>query len=219
MASTGGGSVAPGQGHGEGAEETSSGRVRRARTPDPETIIDVAARLFYERGYQNTTMQDLADALGIAKPTLYTHATSKLEILGRIFDRVLLEAQQVLDEAAQHADPLASLRAVIVGQTRISVAYRAYYGVFHGDQRELSTPLRRKYRTWSRQYVETLRGVISRGQGSGVFRADVDALVTAYSVIGMTNWAARWVRPKGRLTVDEVAEEFTTLLMDGLTAR
>lgn len=190
--------------------------ARRSTTPDLDTITDTAARLFHERGYQNTTMQDLAEALGIAKPTLYTHARSKLEILGRILDRVLAEAQHVVDEAAGQADPLEALRMVIAGQTRLSVRYRAYYSVFQGDQRELPAPLRRKYRTWSRQYVEDVRTLIRLGQEAGRFRTDVDALVTAYAVIGTTNWSARWLRPRGRLPVGTVADQFTTLLLEGL---
>lgn len=192
--------------------------ARRSTTPDLDTITDTAARLFHERGYQNTTMQDLAEALGIAKPTLYTHARSKLEILGRILDRVLAEAQQVINAAAGESDPLEALRLIIRGQTRLSVTYRAYYSVFQGDQRELPSPLRRKYRTWSRQYVEGVRRVIQRGQDAGAFRDDVDSLVSAYAVIGTTNWAARWLRPRGRLPVDVVASQFTSLILEGLVA-
>lgn len=193
--------------------------ARRATTPDLETIVDTAARLFHERGYQNTTMQDLANELNITKPTLYAHARSKLEILGRILDRVLTEAQALVDTAAELGDPLEALTLIIAGQTRLSVTYRAYYGVFQGDQRELPAPLRLKYRRWSRQYVEGVRAVIRQGQALGTFRSDLDSLVTAFAVIGTTNWAARWLRPRGRLSVDEVAAQFTSLVLEGLTGR
>lgn len=191
--------------------------ARRSTTPDLDTIISTAARLFHERGYQNTTMQALAEALGIAKPTLYTHARSKLEILERIFGRALSEAQAVVDAAAALDDPVESLRLVITEQTRLAVRYRAYYGVFHGDQRELPAPLSRKYRQWSRTYVQAVCDIVARGQDAGRFRKDIDPMATAYGIIGMANWSAHWLKPKGRLSGRTVGQQYGTLLLEGLT--
>lgn len=191
---------------------------RRTSTPDLETIIDTAAHLFHRRGYQNTTMQELADELGIAKPTLYAHVRSKIFILGRIFDRVLDEAQQMVTSACEQDDPLEGVRMLILGQTRLSLMYRDYYSVFFGDQRELPEPLGRRYRSWSARYVESVRELVTRGQDAGVIRADIDALVAAHSIIGMTSWAARWLRPKGRLSAETTAKQFITLILDGIAA-
>jgi AcrR family transcriptional regulator len=192
--------------------------TRRATTPDLETIIDTAARLFHERGFQNTSMQDLADVLGIAKPTLYTHAKGKLEILGEIFDRVLAQVDAATAEAAAKDDPVEGLRVLVQGHTRVAVTHRAHYGVFHGDQRELPAPLRRKYHAWARNYVEAIRALIQRGQDAGALRADLDALVVAYAVIGTTNWTARWLHPSGRLSAPAAAADFVDLLLGGLAA-
>lgn len=209
---------------GRAAEETSASSpdslprapARRSTTPDLDTIISTAARLFHERGYQNTTMQALAEALGIAKPTLYTHARSKMEILERIFGRVLNEAQSVVDAAAALDDPVEALRLVVAEQTRLAVRYRAYYGVFHGDQRELPAPLSRKYRQWSRSYVQAVCDIVARGQDAGRFRADIDPRAAAYGIIGMTNWSAHWLQPSGRLSGRAVGQQYGALLLEGL---
>lgn len=194
----------------------SSPHRRRGSTPDLDMITDTAAQLFHDRGYQNTTMQDLAEALGIAKPTLYSYTRSKAEILGRIFDRVLAEADTVTNAAIALGDPLDGLRHMVAGQVRLSVAYRAYLGLFHGDQRELPANLRKKYQRWSHRYVNTIRELVARGQDLNLLRTDLDSIVVAYAIIGMTNWAARWLRPRGPLPVSTVADELTAIILDGV---
>lgn len=192
---------------------------RRGAIPDIDRIVDTAARLFHERGYQNTTMQDLAEALGIAKPTLYSYTHSKAEILGRIFDRVLSEADAVTDAASDLPDPVDGLRHLVAGQVRLSVTYRAYLGLFHGDQRELPTNLRGKYRRWSQHYVDSICELVVQGQAKGRIRSDLAPIVVAYGVIGMTNWTARWLRPRGPLPVSTVAEHLSTTILDGIAAK
>lgn len=191
---------------------------RRASTPDLAVIVDTAARMFYDRGYQNTTMQDLSHALGIAKPTLYAHAKGKMEILGLIFARVADEMDAVVTEAVVAEDPVQGLSHVVQGLTHLAVSHGTHYGVFQGDMRELPQPVRRKYLAWSRTFVDALRDLVLRGQMSGALRPDLDPLVVAYAIIGMTNWTARWLRPRGPLPVETVAQHFTELTLHGLSA-
>ncbi len=193
--------------------------VRRSSTPDLDTIVISAARLFHRNGFQNTTMQTIADELGIAKPTLYAHAHSKVYILGQIFHRVLNEGQRLVEKALAEAEPIEGLTILISGQTRLSMAYRDYYGVIYGDQRELPADLDREYRSWSKSYVETVRNLVVRGQQTGAIRSEVDPLVAAHAIIGITGWSARWLQPKGRLSLETTTKQLTSLILDGLSTR
>lgn len=190
--------------------------TRRANTPDLETIVRVAAELFHSHGYQNTTMQMLASELGIAKPTLYVHAQSKGFLLGKIFERVLRRADAVVAEALSKPDPLEGLTCLIEGEIRLSMIYRDYYGVIYGDQRELPEDLDASYQTWMKTFVTNVSGLIERGQENGSVRKDITPLVAAQSVIGLTGWSARWLRPNSSLTLDSASRQITTLLLGGL---
>lgn len=191
---------------------------RRASTPELSVIVDTAARLFYERGYKNTTMQDLSDALGIAKPTLYAHAKGKLEILGLIFARVADEMDAVVAKAAVIEDPTVALSHIIQELTSLSVRYRTHYGVFQGDMRELPPAMRKRYVAWSRTFVSDFQDVVIRGQEQGVLHSRLDPIVVVFAIIGMTNWSAQWLRARGRLPLETVAEHFTEIALHGISS-
>jgi AcrR family transcriptional regulator len=190
---------------------------RRGSTPELSVIVDTAARLFYDRGYKNTSMQDLSDALRITKPTLYVHGKGKLEILGLIFARVADEMNRVVAEATAIEDPVMALSHVVRELTRVSVRYGPHYGVFQGDIRELPLAMRKKYLGWSRDFVDALRDVVARGQREGVLNSQLDPIVAAFAMIGMTNWSSQWLRTRGRLPLETVAENFAEIALHGMS--
>ncbi|CAN5402173.1 hypothetical protein BH10ACT5_BH10ACT5_12630 [soil metagenome] len=200
-----------------GVDEPPATTARRAKTPDLETIVGVAANLFHLHGYQNTTMQLIASELGIAKPTLYVHAQSKGFLLGQVFQRVLRRADIVVSEALSKADPLEGITCLIDGQIRLSMMYRDYYGVIYGDQRELPQDLDESYQAWMKTFVADVSGLVERGQQIGAIREDVAPLVAAQAIIGITGWSARWLRPHSGLTLDSASRQITALVLGGLS--
>lgn len=198
------------------ADGPASTPTRRARTPDADVIVATAARLFHQFGYQNTTMQAIADELGISKPTLYVHGKSKSFLLGQIFQRVLQHVDQLIDGSLSEPDAIEGIVALIRGQIKLSISYRDYYGVIYGDQQELPADLDRAYRTWSRGFVDRVQALISRGQKQGTVRADYTPIVVAHTIVGITGWSARWLRPHRGITVDAVIQETTALILGGI---
>ncbi len=192
--------------------------TRRARTPDLDSVVTTAARLFHQFGYQNTTMQAIADELGIAKPTLYVHAKSKTYLLGQIFQRMLDQGDQLVEGALAEPDAIVGLESLIRGQILLSRTYRDYYGVIYGDQRELPAELDRVYRQWSRDFVRRVELLVSRGQQQGTIRSEFTALVVAQTLIGITGWSARWVGRRSAIGVETVVRETTAMILDGLRA-
>lgn len=201
-----------------GPDETLAMTARRAKTPDLETIVKVAAKLFHLHGYQNTTMQLIASELGIAKPTLYVYAKSKSFLLGQVFQRILRRADILVSEAISQADPIAGVRSLIDGQLRLSVMYRDYYGVIYGDQHELPEDLDRAYKAWMKSFVANVSDLIERGQQAGAVRPDVAPVVAAQAIIGITGWSARWLRPHSSLTLEAASQQITELVLGGLRA-
>lgn len=199
--------------------DTPAEAVRSGAMPSGlDAILDTAATMFQERGYRNTTMHDLAHGLGITKPTLYARTTGKMEILGAIFDRVLNDLDRILSEATAHHDPRQALEYVVCQQAIHSAQLRSYYQVFYGDQRELPDDLQKLNRARSRRYMEGVRGLVEAGQAAGAIRGDIDPTVVVFTIIGATNWTARWYRADGPLPIATVAEQMSRVLVDGLAA-
>lgn len=201
-----------------GTDDALAMTSRRAKTPDLDTIVKVAAKLFHLHGYQNTTMQLIASELGIAKPTLYVYAKSKSFLLGQVFQRILRRADVVVSEAVSQTDPLDGVRSLIDGQLRLSMMYRDYYGVIYGDQRELPEELDRAYKAWMKSFVAKVSDLIERGQRMGVMRQDVAPVVAAQAIIGITGWSARWLRPRSGLTLEAASQQITALVLGGIQA-
>jgi AcrR family transcriptional regulator len=185
-----------------------------SRSVDLEQIVTAAAELFDEKGYQNTTMQDLAEYLGITKPTLYTRTSSKAKLLELIFRRVTDEAEKVVaDLEGSYATRIAE---AVRGWTISSVQLRAHYKVFFADERELPPNLVKSFRKWSGRNIENLRSIISEGQKNGEFRTELDSRVVAFDVIAIGHWTAKWFDEEGPLTLDEIAETQCRLFLNGL---
>jgi TetR/AcrR family transcriptional regulator, cholesterol catabolism regulator len=189
-------------------------------SPRQREILDAAAQIFHEKGYEATSIQDVADAVGILKGSLYYYIDSKEDLLFGIIDEVHrtslahLERWQRID-----GDALVKLRAFITGHVMGNVNNLVKMGVFFHDFRSLS-PERRAVIVEERDvYDQFLRNLIVEGQKEGVIDEAVDPKLAAMAILGMMNWIYQWWRPDGPNTAEEVAEEFADLVLSGLVVR
>lgn len=182
---------------------------------DRDTIVAAAAHLFNERGYRNTTIDDVAKYLGIAKPTVYAHIESKRKVLEAIFDRVMVEMSGGLAEIMRSEDdPEEQLRQVVYFGARFAVAMRGYLVIFYGDERELEPKFRKRIQTMSHQITDEVEHVVRRCIDKGVISGELDATITTNLVLGMVNSAGlgRWFERKESMTADHVADQMLILL-------
>ncbi|MCV7359443.1 TetR/AcrR family transcriptional regulator [Mycolicibacterium fluoranthenivorans] len=191
---------------------TTNGLSRR------EELLAVAAKLFAARGYHGTRMDDVADAVGLNKATVYHYYASKSLILWDIY-----KATADFTVHALHDDPSASARETIYHFTRrlltgiandleaAAVYFQEGPYISEWFTEEQVDYIRRAEAT----VYEHVRDVIDRGIASGEFY-DCDSHVLALGYIGMTLGAYRWLRPHGRRTAQEIAVEFSTALLRGL---
>ena len=189
---------------------------RPISAPDQEQIIVAAAHLFAERGFRNTTMQDLADALEMAKPTLYARFSSKTDILQRIFEKFLDAAEEAVQGAVDIEDPAEQLTHLIAQFTRQAVDLAPFAHVFYSDERELPDDVVQQFRAVSQRLLHELRSIIEEGQARGEFEDSVDPTVTAFALLSLLNWTPRWFRAGGRRSIGEVADLYAHLILDGL---
>jgi TetR/AcrR family transcriptional regulator, cholesterol catabolism regulator len=184
-----------------------------------EHLVRLAAELFAEKGYQATTVRNIADEAGILSGSLYHHFDSKEsivdEILSSFFDELNAANKAVLE---RDGDPRTVLTELVRNCFRTLVPHRAAVMVMQNDWNYLRQFDRFDYLARAEEETERLWvGQIKRGQETGQFRDDIDARLT-YRMIRDTIWVAvRWFQPAGRLDAEGVADHYIAVLFDGIS--
>lgn len=184
-----------------------------------EAIIDAAVRLFHERGYSNTSMQNIADAVGLLKGSLYYYITSKEDLLFEIHERfmnVLIEKTESR-EAVIDLPPRQRLEGVITDLLQLIRDYRAYVEVFFRERYAMQGSRWDAIHQKRERYEDVVRTIIREGQQDGSFRADLDDQIVTFGLFGMCNWSYQWLNSSGRLSAAEIARIFSVIFLDGLT--
>lgn len=185
-------------------------------------ILDIAAELFRERGYQGMRMDDLAAAVNLNKGTLYHYFPSKAELLYRIY---LDTSSEFIEAIRQHpADaPADELLALVVKDIAAAMERRrdyitVYFQEMHWLDKWLPEDRFAEVNALQVEFRNYITGVIEQGIKNGVFRP-LDATVAAFAVIGMVGWTYQWFTPGGRYTMDDLAAIYTDLALEAFSGR
>jgi AcrR family transcriptional regulator len=183
-----------------------------------EEIVATAAALFDDTGYALTSMEAIASAVGIAKPTIYHHFASKHEILRAIHENfidLLISRQEA--RAGIGLRPEQMLLEVMADILELMETHRGYVRVFFEHHRELPAEVRAAVKDKRDRYQRMVEQVIRDGMADGGFR-HTDPTVAAFALFGMCNWAYQWYRPGGRLRPRQIAYEFWSYFVRGLAS-
>jgi AcrR family transcriptional regulator len=179
-------------------------------------IIHAAAEIFRQKGYQAASMQDIADAVGLQKASLYHHISGKQEILLEILDQALdLLIDDMEGVLAGVATTEARLRQAILSYVRRMTHEVGLAAVLQLEHRNLEPRLRRRHIARRDRYDALWRSLVREGVESGAFRA-VDEQIVTFALLGVQNWLITWYRPDGRLSPEEIADQFSDLFLSGL---
>ena len=188
---------------------------------DLDQLLDVAARLFGERGYEATTLEQIAQELGILKGSLYHYISSKAELLDLINRRRL---EQLISEAQsiERLDLPADAKLQRVIRAHLATLDESYpessqWFVTPAPPRGGTTEAPTAGESANRDYERLVGRIIREGIESGVFRADLDPQVAALTILGSCNWLTRWYRRGGRLSIQEIGDTIIRLSLDGLS--
>src|SRR5215510_6053655 len=155
-----------------------------------QEIITVAARLFKEKGYRATTLEDIAAAVGMLKGSLYYYIQSKEELLYIVVREPVRQIYSKLEEIVNSDAPI---------KAKIAQALANHMTLF------------------PQHYQRLWAALLQQGIDAGELRNDLDVKVTVYAILGMCNWVYRWYNPEGKLSAEAIAAIFTTLILDGLS--
>jgi AcrR family transcriptional regulator len=179
-------------------------------------ICRTAAQIFQDRGFDATSVSDIARALGMTKAGLYHYFSSKEALL---FEIMMFGLERVHDEVLVPVrairDPEVRLRQLIVRHARITTRARGAVTVLSDETRALPARERMKIERRMRVYVDLVRDTLTEIRAAGRLR-DVDPTVATFSLIGMILWLPRWFRHGGRLTPEIAADEIANMALGGL---
>jgi AcrR family transcriptional regulator len=183
-----------------------------------QEIITVAARLFKEKGYRATTLEDIAAAVGMLKGSLYYYIRSKEELLYLVVRDPIRQAYKALEEIVTSEAPVKVKIAQAIGN-HMTVFHQHYphIAVYLHDYHHLMQQLEKNTIETPRHYQQLWATLLEQGVATGEVRSDLDIKVTGYAILGMCNWIYRWYNPQGTLSAEEIAGIFTTLVLEGLT--
>jgi AcrR family transcriptional regulator len=189
-----------------------------------QEILRTAARLFQQRGYDATSMNDVAAALKLSKGGLYHHFQSKDEILFEIMNHAMeITEERVLAPVRSIADPEERLRSLIRRHMEVVLSPRdREITVMLHENHPLPPALRKRINQRKKEYVHFVENVIAdvqkesqRTRGS---KPNVSPRAAAFALLGMINWIYQWYKPEGNLQAQNLIPQYTDLLFGGILA-
>lgn len=184
-----------------------------------ERILEEAVKLFYERGFNGTTLDDIAAELGVTKPFIYTHFRSKVELLAALCRPTIELSLAAVQSAAEGAGtPTERLHRGIIDFTHVILSKQANIAIFFREEKNLTKEALDDINALRKQFDRLLSQLLREGVAAGEFHlADID--LTSLAIGGMISWAYAWHRPGGRLALADLCERMADLTLQMVGAR
>jgi AcrR family transcriptional regulator len=191
--------------------------TRNNSTDSRQGILRTAARLFNQKGYDATSMSDVAAALKFSKGTLYHHFRSKDEILFHIMSHAMdITEERVISAVQSIRDPEERVRALIRLHIEVvlSAADREITVMLH-ENHPLPPVLRKRINARKKDYVHFVEKLAEEVQKARHGRGQVTPRAAAFALLGMINWIHQWYRPEGALQKEDLIREYTAIIFSG----
>ena len=195
---------------------SASGRQRRDSVDRRREIIDAAAAIFSEKGYEATSIRDVAEAVDILKGSLYYYVKSKEELLFEVIQEVHQGGLANLEGGKRDGSALDRIRSFVERHITYNARNLVKMTVFLHDFRSLGPELRAEIIEARDVYDRHLRALIAAGQAEGSVRATIDPRLASFSILGSINWTYQWYRPEGPNTIEEIASEFADMAVNSV---
>lgn len=191
---------------------------RKRRAINRSDIVAVSSTMFQERGYDRTSLEDIARALSVTKPSLYYHFASKEDIL---LECVRVSYVKFREEFGRRDNP------ALNGRMRAEIFLRLYLEVISqdmgvslviADDRVMSPSVGDQYLAWKRELNNDLESRLKAGVEDGSIELS-ETHLTSFAIFGMFNWVAQWKVSGNSVSVDEMFERFIDVIFNGIGGR
>ncbi|MGP3536256.1 TetR/AcrR family transcriptional regulator [Microbacterium sp. RD1] len=184
--------------------------MARERATDTEALVAAAAETFRVKGYRNATIDDIAEAAGISRPTVYKYTRSKQQLLDLMVDEVTSDLARRLKELLHgDAPPQTRLRRVIAHHIEVASTKQTFYSIVFSEEVELSDSTRANFRAWAHEQTRDFQALLDECLPAD---AAIDSHIAANLVLSMLATLYRWYDPQGPVSKDQLAAQIEALL-------
>lgn len=179
-----------------------------------ERIIDAATELFYERGFHNTTLDDVAERLGMTKPFIYSSFGSKTAILGEICSRGVQRALQEIEAAqATNAPPTETLQLFVPQYVAAILRTQKNIAINIREEKNLDPHDAERLATLRHEFMSRVEALLRAGKEAGEFALD-DPRIAAFAMVGAVSWTTFWYNSSGPFSATNIAERMTGVILN-----
>jgi AcrR family transcriptional regulator len=180
-----------------------------------EQIIQQIAKLFFEKGYERTSIRDISKALGITNPGLYYYFKSKQEMLFSIIDDLIERALVDMREKIHLIqNPEDKISWIIQSHIKFYAEHRAQTKVLVHERSSLEGEYAKILMEKETEYVNFFKEVVKEILGNSA--VEIDIHIATYCLLGMLNWVIHWYNPEGKVPPDTFAENISRIFLRGL---
>jgi AcrR family transcriptional regulator len=183
-----------------------------------EEVYRAALRLFREKGYHATSMQDIAEAVGLYKGSLYHYIGGKEDLLVQVFERamgtLLADVERIVADTS--LGPSMQLRAIVQAHVTCVSENLDALTVYLHEFRALAGESLANVRAQRDRYAQLVAEIVGRGVRLGEFET-ADVGIATLGLLGMCNWVCQWYQPEGRLGPAQIGGYFADLVLGGLS--
>jgi len=184
-----------------------------------ERILEEAVKLFYERGFTGTTLDDIAAELGVTKPFIYTHFRSKTDLLAALCKPTIeLSLAAVAGAAKSPGSPTSRWHRAIVDFTQVVLSRQANIAIYFREEKNLPADALTDINALRKKFDRVLSNLLNEGIATGEFDVG-DVNLTALAIGGMISWAYTWHRPEGRLPLEDMCQRMADLALQMVGVR
>jgi AcrR family transcriptional regulator len=181
-----------------------------------EDIIEAAAQVFRQKGFHGASMNDIAEAVHLQKASLYHHVSSKQEILLEILDRALqLLLERISSITTQNIPADKKLRLMIYEYMQILAENVDLATVLLFEHRALERRQHARHVPTRDQFELLWREVLEEGVNEKLFKCN-DIALAVRALLGLMNWTITWYRPDGEKSIEQISDDYSNLLLNGL---
>jgi AcrR family transcriptional regulator len=198
------------------ARAHADGALSQPMSKAHEILLNMATELFGEVGYERATVREIAKRMGILSGSLYSHISSKEELLNEIIRRIGQEFIVRAEEAIEQLDdPEECLREIAVRHITVLYDYQLAVSVYFDEWNKLGIASQQPIIEWRRYYEELIANVFKRGIEIGVFETN-DVKTAVLVIISTLNWTNKWYKPGSSLSPEKLANNFMDVILGGL---
>jgi AcrR family transcriptional regulator len=187
--------------------------MARERATDTTALVAAAAEAFRSKGYRNATIDDIAEAAGISRPTVYKYTRSKQQLLDLMVEQVTTDLGIRLKDILESGDPAsARLHSVIRAHIDAAITHRTFYAIIFSEEVEISEESRKLFQKWAHQRNHEFQALLDECLAAQRHPDPIDTHIAANLVLSMLNSVYRWYEPSGPVTREQLTDQITMLL-------